>query len=135
MKARVSSILKLLRDEAISRLTGELPAPGNGSLHSCFVSHILNLTAERFNQFHFLDCEPLGNAEDNTIASRDSHKRQSNTGVTGGRFNDCCARLEYTPLFGVEDHSQSCTILHRAARIKPLEFCKDICSWRRHETR
>ena len=99
------------------------------ALHSGFVRHVFDLAAERFDQLHFLDRKAARDAENNTVTARNSHQREADSGVSGGRLDDGRARFEQTFFFGVENHAQRRAIFHRSAGIQPFDLCVNISEW------
>src|ERR1051326_880676 len=106
MKTRVRIILKLLRHEAAFDRAREFAATLDRALHACFVRHVFDLAAERFDELHFLDRKTFWDAENNTVAPRNSHEGETDSGVAGGGLDDGGAGFEQAFFFGVLNHAQ-----------------------------
>src|SRR6185295_17507451 len=104
MKTWVRIILKLLWHEATVDLAAEFVATVDRALHAGLVRHVFNLAAESFDQSHFFNRETFWDAENNTITTRDSHQRETDSGIAGGRLDDGRAGLEQAFFLGVENH-------------------------------
>src|SRR6185436_1707908 len=94
MKTRVRIILKLLRHTAAFDGARQLATAIDRAFHACLVRNVFNLTAERFDQFHFLLRESARDAENNTVTTRNSHQREPDACVSGGWLDDRRAGLE-----------------------------------------
>src|SRR5215213_3280324 len=93
MKTRVRIILKWLRHKAAVDRSGKFVATINGALHSGFMRNVFNLTAESFDELHFLFRKASRDAENNTIATRHSHESETDSGIAGSGFDDRRAGL------------------------------------------
>src|SRR3954452_19163937 len=94
MKTRVRIILKLLWDETAVNRACELVTAIDRALHSHFVRHVFELAAESFDQPHLLFGKATRDAEDNTVATRNSHECEPNARVSSCRLDDSGAGLE-----------------------------------------
>src|SRR5258705_9946053 len=75
MKTWVRTILKLLGHEAVLDIESQFSGAMKRSFHYRFVGDIVDLSPERFDQLHFFNCKPLGDAENNTISACNTYQR------------------------------------------------------------
>src|SRR6185369_14844682 len=127
MKTRVRIILKLLGHKAAFDTRRQFLATIDSPLHSRLVRYVFNLTAERFDQLHFLDREAVWDAENNTVTARNSYEREPDSGVSGRWLDDRGARFQEPLFLGVENHAERGAILDRSARVEPFDFCVNVC--------
>src|ERR1043165_1977936 len=104
------------------------------ALHTSLVRDVFELAAESLNQLHLLFGETARDAEDNTVATRNSHECEPDACISGGRLDDGGAGLEQPLFLGVENHPQRRTIFDGSARVEPFNFCVDAGEWWFRET-
>src|SRR5215217_2116439 len=129
MKTRVRIILKLLRHETAVDRVRELVTTVDRALNSRLVGDVFDLTAEGFDQLHLLDCVASRDAENNTVAARNSHECEADAGVAGGRLDYRGAGFEESFFLGIENHPQRRSVFNRSTGIKPFDFCVDTAEW------
>ena len=63
--------------------------------------------------------------EDRTVSALQSHERESDAGVAGGRFHDHAAGLQFAAAFGRVDDAFGDAVLGRAARVQVFDLHRD----------
>ena len=63
--------------------------------------------------------------EDRTVSALQSHERESDTGVAGGRFHDHTAGLQFAALLGGIDDAFGDAVLGGASRVEVFDFGRD----------
>ena len=63
--------------------------------------------------------------EDRTVSALQSHERESDTGVAGGRFHDHAAGLQFAAAFGRVDDAFGDAVLGRATRVQVFDLHRD----------
>ena len=63
--------------------------------------------------------------EDRTVSALQSHERESDAGVAGGRFHDHTAGLQFAAAFGRVDDAFGDAVLGRAARVQVFDLHRD----------
>ena len=123
MDARVGRVLELLRQDEAFRVRGDqLLGALDGAVHALFAGREFQVGAQHLQHAAALNTHRYRHGERDFVASRRSHKRQSDAGVAGGGLHDLHPGLEHAAFFGVPDHGCADAALHRISRIAALDL-------------
>ena len=113
----VGRILELLRHPGVGRFGEQLAGPFDGAGHAALTRGQLEACAIGEHQPPALQRHGLGHDQDELVALDGRHHGQTDARVAGGGLDDGATRLELAAFFGIFDHRQGDTVLHRAARV------------------
>jgi hypothetical protein len=80
---------------------------------------------EGFHGLAPLDALILGHDQHHAITPHRGGHGQGNAGITGGRFNQRVARLDFAPRFSTQDHRERGPILNRPSGVIAFELDQD----------
>jgi len=118
----VERVRELLWNGRVVELRGDLVGPVDGEPHPVFARRVHHLGAERAHQLLFLHREALRDHEDGVQAELLRRDRQPDSGVAGGRLDDCPAGADVPAFEHPFEHVLPDAVFDARAGIERLEL-------------
>ena len=127
MNCRVGRVDKLSGDEAARNLFRQFLCFGDGALHSLGAFRQYQLCAVGLQDVSSLNAHGLRHRQDDAVSFSGCDRCKSDSGVSGGGFDDDGAFLEKSFLLRIFDHGLRDTVLNASSRIEILELYQNGC--------
>ena len=124
---RVGRIDKLSRNKAARCFRSNLFRFRDGTLHALCPFGQHDLSTICLNQFSPFYTHCFRHGDDELVSSCSCNRCKSDSGVSGGRLDECCARLQCAGCLCIVNDGFGDSVFDRACRVEVFQLCIDLC--------